>query len=205
MILYFIIFLIIIILLINKFANNLNIEYLSNPIYTIYTFWTGNNIISKNRIDSLINLENISKCKVILITIDNLNNYISNDQLHPAYNYLSETHKADYLRTYFMHFFGGGYSDIKKTTSSWIESYDNLLNSDYWICGYQEIEGGVAYNELSNNWLELIGNCAYICKPHTPLTNEWYNEMIKLLDSKLDLLKIRVFKNYKLKVLKTKS
>jgi len=32
-----------------------------------------------------------------------------------------------------------------------------------------EIEDGVAYEPVYNNW---AGNCAYICKPLTPLTTE---------------------------------
>ena len=35
---------------------------------------------------------------------------------------------------------------------------------------------------VGGNWKELIGNGAYISKPNTPLTNEWYNEMIALLE-----------------------
>jgi hypothetical protein len=81
----------------------------------IYCFWTGDNEMSQNRLDGLHNLQTVSECEVILVTPQNLNQYILPDApLHPGYKYLSETHKADYLRTYFMHFYGGGYSDIKK-------------------------------------------------------------------------------------------
>ena len=53
-----------------------------------------------------------------------LDKYILQEHpLHQSFNYLSETHKADYLRTYFMRFHGGGYSDIKKTSGSWIDSF----------------------------------------------------------------------------------
>ena len=54
--------------------------------------------------------------KVILITPNNLDKYILKDYpLHKSYKYLSEVHKSDYLRTYFMHHYGGGYTDIKNT------------------------------------------------------------------------------------------
>ena len=88
-----------------------------------------------------------------------------------------------------MNFYGGGYSDIKKASGSWKNSFDALYNSDKWICGYAEIEGGVGHPPLNNKWKELIGNGAYICKANTPLTNLWYNEMIAFLDEKLELLK----------------
>lgn len=161
------------------------------PMYSIYVLWTGTNEMSQARKNSLENLREVSECNIILINSSNLSNYIKPEYpLHEAYQYLSETHKADYLRTYLMNFYGGGYSDIKKTTGSWKSSFDELANSDKWICGYPEIEGGVGYEPLNDHWRELIGNGAYICKPNTPLTNEWYNSMISLLDTKLEQLKI---------------
>lgn len=94
-----------------------------------------------------------------------------------------------------MHFYGGGYSDIKKTTGSWALAFEKLQNSEYWICGYPEISGGVAYEPYQNYWSDLVGNCAYICKKNTPLTQEWYNTMIQLLDSKLEDLKLNPAKH----------
>ena len=46
----------------------------------------------------------------------------------------------------------------------------------------------IAYRPVAEFYSELIGNGAYICKPMTELTQEWYNEMIILLDSKLQAL-----------------
>ena len=161
----------------------------------IYCFWTGTNEMSETRKKCLEQLINASECKVILVTPLNLHEYILPDNpLHPAYEFLSEVHKADYLRTYFMNFHGGGYSDIKKTIGSWKSCFADINNSDnYWICGYPEIYGGVAWN--GGDWAELIGNGAYISKPNTALTNEWYNEMIELLDKKLPLLKLNPAKH----------
>jgi hypothetical protein len=156
----------------------------------IFCFWTGNNELTSARVESISQLERVSECKVLLVTKENLNEYILPDHpLHPAYEYLSETHKADYLRTYFMNFHGGGYSDIKKTTGSWAQSFDTLNTTDAWICGYKEVEGGVAYAPHADKWRELVGNGAYICKPLTPLTQKWYASMVELLDSKLAALR----------------
>jgi len=157
-------------------------------MFQIYCFWTGPNAMSDNRLRCLKQFKETCGFPVQLVTPRNLHKFIiPSAPLHAAYPYLSETHKADYLRTYFMHFWGGGYTDIKKTTDSWAKAFQDLLlhNNQKWICGYPEIEGGVAYEPVYNNWAELIGNCAYICKPLTPLTTEWYNEMITLLDTKL--------------------
>ena len=137
----------------------------------------------------------VSQCNVILVTPDVLDKYILQEHpLHQSFNYLSETHKADYLRTYFMRFHGGGYSDIKKTSGSWIDSFEKLEKSDKLIIGYKEAPyGGVAYSPLLNKWNELIGNGAYICKPKTQLVIEWYNEMITLMDKKYSELKKKSF------------
>lgn len=156
---------------------------------TIYCFWTGTNLMSDNRKRCVENLREVTECNVVLVTPDNLSSFILDEApLHEAYQYLSETHKADYLRTYFMNFYGGGYSDIKCTTGSWKQSFVDLETSDKWIVGYAEIEGGVAYGPRER-WTELIGNCAYIAKKNTPLTNAWYNDMIELLTKKLDSIK----------------
>lgn len=79
-------------------------------------FWTNDKgEITPNRFRSLNQFKEISEVDVILITKDNLHEYIlPENPLHPSYKYLSAVHRSDYLRTYFMHFYGGGYSDIKK-------------------------------------------------------------------------------------------
>ena len=154
----------------------------------IYVFWTGENPMIPERRDNLANLEQVSECEVVLVTIWNLDEYILPEHpLHAAYEYLSETHKADYLRAYFMHFYGGGYSDVKGTTGSWRQAFNEFEHSDAWICGYKEIAGGTS-DELKEKWNELIGNGAYICKPGTPLTEKWYSQLNQILDSKLEQL-----------------
>jgi hypothetical protein len=156
----------------------------------IFVFWTGNNIMSETRKKCLDDIQINSKCNVILITPDNLNEYIlPNEPLHKAYNFLHFTHKADYLRTYFMNFHGGGYSDIKMSGKPWTQHFVDILQDDnIYINGYPEFAGGVAPNMPRNIYNELIGNGSYICKPMTPLTQEWYSEMLLLLDLKLDRL-----------------
>jgi hypothetical protein len=160
---------------------------------TIVCFWTGDNPMSSYRQSALRNLIETSEANILLVTKDNLSDFIlDTNPLHPAYTYLSNVHKSDYLRTYFMHFYGGGYSDVKGTHGSWKACFERMndpSNSDTYICGYPEIEGGVAAREYANYWNELIGNGCYICKPNTPLTKEWYENMIALLDTKLENLK----------------
>jgi hypothetical protein len=156
----------------------------------IYAFWTGENTMISERRDNLSQLKEVSECEVVLVTIWNLDDYILPEHpLHPGYDYLSETHKSDYLRTYFMHFYGGGYSDVKGTTGSWRQAFDAFEHSDAWICGYKEIAGGTS-SEFTDKWTELVGNGAFICKPGTPLTEDWYAELHKMLDANLEELKL---------------
>lgn len=164
----------------------------------IYTFWTGNNEMSSDRKYCLDTIVNKSKSQVILVTPSNLGEYVlPNKPLHPAYDYLSLTHKADYLRCYFMHHLGGGYSDIKKTSSSWEFAFDDLRrNESTYANGYPELNedcvamvGGQLYQYLRANYRKVIGCSAFICKPHTPFTTDWYVYVSSRLDSMLPYLK----------------
>ena len=158
----------------------------------IYCAWTGENELSYQRQECLDYLMHFTGCEVRCIYKADIASYILDDHpLHPAYEYLSEVHKADYLRTYLMNFHGGAYSDIKKPSGNWLAAFDDLDASDAWINGYPEVKGGVPMEDgiPIAPWQDLIGNCAYICKPHTPLTEEWYSTMIAVLDTKLERLK----------------
>jgi hypothetical protein len=159
--------------------------------YKIVSFWTEGNPLTERRLHSLSKITEISECTHELITKDNLHSYILPEApLHPAYEYLSAVHKSDYLRTYFMNFYGGAYTDIKHPTGSWTQAYAKLMNSDKWMSGYKEFPlGGVCVPELEKYWYDLIGTGCFICKQHTPLTEEWYGNMISLLDTKLEALK----------------
>jgi hypothetical protein len=165
----------------------------------LYCFWTGDNEMSPNRLNSIEALKRNTGVKVVLITPETLPQYILPDHpLHKSYPYLSLVHKSDYLRSYFMHHYGGGYTDIKILPDAIDSLFDELSDNDEkWVLGYPEINiKGVA--DLGNNRLgrdlkkqhrHLLGNCAYICKSHSPFTSEWYNELHRRLDMCFDQLK----------------
>lgn len=153
----------------------------------IYIFWTGDNEITPNRLEGIKSLEKVSDVDVKLITPKNLPDYIKEDDPLPeAYQYLSFVHRADYLRSYFMYHYGGGYADIKTYYKSWIPAFEKFEQSDAYVIGYQEVGfWGVANqniasvnlkNDLKNHWRYLIGNGAYICRSHTKFTAEWHTE-----------------------------
>ena len=159
-------------------SNKLSIQKRKSDIdKVIYCFWTGNNPLSKNRKLCLRTIEKNSMVKVVYIK--------SNSPLHPAYEYLFLVHKSDYLRCYFMHHYGGGYTDIKKCRNSWVTAFNLInLNVDKWALGYREVsEGGVVSlpgalgRDLKLNYISLIGNGGYIFQADTPFTCEWLTEL----------------------------
>jgi hypothetical protein len=161
----------------------------------IYMFWTGNNEMSEARKNCLKTFVQNCGCNTVLVTSDNLKDYIIPEYpLHPAFQYLSYTHKADYLRCYFMHFYGGGYSDIKATEFDW-SPYFNILNNKTVIgVGYREVPGGVAttaknYNDIKDKHHDMIGNGSYIFRANTDFTKEWYDTMISVMDHYADNLR----------------
>ena len=164
---------------------------------TIFCFWTGSNDMSPNRCRCLKSLQTNSECKVVLVSQDNLADYVIRSfPLHPAYSYLSETHRSDYLRAYFMHLYGGGYSDIKETDHSWKNAFEELNKQEHlWAVGYPETrpkDVSAPPNEIQEfrqHWQSVIGNCAFIFKPHTPLTGDWIARVHSILDTKFDQLK----------------
>ena len=139
----------------------------------VYGFWTGNNDITENRklcLDQIKSHLDIQNIQFVLVTPDNLEKYISQVgvPLHKGYQFLSLTHRADYLRCYFMNFLGGGYTDIKYIQGDYNNAFDELHNNpECYINGYREISpNGVArchgndemYKTLQDNWRKLVGN-----------------------------------------------
>lgn len=93
------------------------------------------------------------KIKVILITYDNMNQFILKEHpIHPLFKNLSFVHQSDYFRSYLMCFHGGGYMDIKRMggdVNSWLRCYELFdKNKDLMICGTKEISH--SYNCVAN-------------------------------------------------------
>lgn len=164
-------------------------ETTSRPL--IFCFWTGDTPMSETRTKSIEQMKEVTECEVVLVTKDTLDKYIlPQHPLHEAYHYLSETQKSDYLRTYFMHFYGHGYSDIKRQSGSWLPAFKAFYESDAYVSGYPEsCEDDIGYRPVREHWRELVGCGAYICRPQTPYTTKWYGEMMDLMDRKVDELR----------------
>lgn len=166
----------------------------------IYAFWTGDNEITPNRLQGIKSLEKVSSVKVQLITPKNLPEYIvEDDPLPEAYQYLSFVHRSDFLRGYFMYHYGGGYADIKTYFHSWTSAFDRLDASEAYALGYPEVGWKGAIHDGMNNmplahdlglfWSLLIGNGAFICRPHTRFAAEWYTASRRRLISYTEQLR----------------
>lgn len=163
---------------------------------TIFCAWTGKNPMSANRRDALYSIFVNTGCPVVFVDHRSLKNWIKeNNSFHPAYEFLSETHKADYLRVYLMHYYGGGYTDIKHTNKNWNSIFDEFYDSDKLCAGYTEIGpngvapvGGDLEAILRDNYTYLIGLCAFMFKARTPITREWIDRTHDLLDKKFNEL-----------------
>jgi hypothetical protein len=169
-------------------------EWMKNPINNrvIFIFWTGTNEMSFRRVHCINALKEQTGCNILLVNVENLPDFILPDYpLHPAYPYLSETHKCDYLRTYFMRHYGGGYSDIKIPNGSWVQAFETMKNEpEVWINGYHESNpDAIAFRPACHLWEKLPGNGAYIIRPQTPFVIEWTNKQAKVLDSHLESLR----------------
>ena len=175
-------------------------ELVTHVDRVIYIFWTGENEITPNRLEGIKSLEKVSGVEVKLITPKNLPEYIKEeDPLPEAYQYLSYVHRADYLRSYFMFHYGGGYADIKTYYKSWIPAFEKLEQSDAYVIGYPEVGfWGAASRDIDNeslskdvftHWRLLVGNGAYICRPHTRLVAEWHGEAKRRLVGMTDELR----------------
>lgn len=106
----------------------------------VYIFWTGDNVIPEVRLKSIEAMKALSQSNIILVDNSNLDEFVTASELHPAYEYLNLAHKADYLRCYFMHHYGGGYCDIKQINDSWVPSFELLDSKNDLLCiGYREV------------------------------------------------------------------
>lgn len=164
----------------------------------IYVFWTESNDLTPRRKTNLEILKNKAGVEVKFLNHEMILDFqLSEHKFHEGYSYLSATAKSDYLRSYFMHFYGGAYCDIKRAEWNWSEYFDQLETSDKWIMGYrlrnpldlavnQESEFA---EDMKNCWSNLLGAGAMICKPNTPLTEFWFNSMNTIIENKIDLLR----------------
>ncbi len=173
--------------------NSWNRDYLASfdgvQSNTIFCMWAGTNPMSSQRIQALWSIYNNTRCPVVYINHQSLRDWEKPEHpYHPAFEYLSDTHKSDYMRCYLMHHYGGGWADIKHTSADWRPHFKTLRISNALAIGYQEIADGIPHlkgplgDKLRANYKENIGLCAFIFKRSSLITQDWYTQLHKKLD-----------------------
>lgn len=67
----------------------------------------------------------------------------SNFPLYKGNQLLSTTMRLDYLRYYFMNYYGGGYVEIKPFNNLWELTFDKInRNNNIYVIGYPELLRG---------------------------------------------------------------
>ena len=175
-------------------------DYLANfdgiQSNTIFCMWAGTNPMSAQRIQALWSIYNNTRCPIVFINHQSLRDWEKPEHpYHPAFEYLSDTHKSDYIRCYLMHHYGGGWTDIKHTSTDWRPHFATLKTSSALALGYQEIADGIPHikgplgDKLRANYKENIGLCAFIFKRYSTITYEWTEKLNSKLDSLLSRLR----------------
>lgn len=158
---------------------------------TIWCFWAKPENMTQNRINSLNLLKSINKNKVELVNSKSFFDYeVENNKIHDAFVYLSDTHQSDYARCYLTHNYGGAYSDIKPFKKQWFDYFYILNNFNIDLVGTKEPgPGGVAYIPSAHLYEYLVSPGGFIMKKYSSISTQWMDEINKVLDDKLELLK----------------
>lgn len=135
-------------------------------------------------------LNKFSGIKFYLVTEENLAEWIAPENpLHPAFPFLSATHKSDYLRSYFMFHYGGAYSDLKPYTFSWAAYFETLDKSGRQFIGQRQFRlSGLSIRAQMPFWW-YVCDSYFIFKQHTDFAHAWKESVEQVLD--LNLQKLR--------------
>uniref|UniRef100_A0A6C0KKG5 Glycosyltransferase 2-like domain-containing protein n=1 Tax=viral metagenome TaxID=1070528 RepID=A0A6C0KKG5_9ZZZZ len=184
--------------------NNLDgIENINGIYKCVFVCWFGGYKtdfpeMSQNRFHAFQSLVSNIKIPVILITYKNYKSFELHEYpYHEAFEYLSATHKSDYMRQYLLHHYGCGYHDIKYRTQSWENEWekDNWTSDEnIWMYGRTELlPQWVAFKPGEENiqkyHMDLISTNYIICRKNTPFLEELITRVHSILDDKLEILK----------------
>jgi hypothetical protein len=161
------------------------------PPRVLHVLWTGDNPMSEVRRACLDGIRRTNAdLEVRLVTPENLDEHlVPGHPLHPAYERLSFVHRSDYLRCYFMHHVGGGYTDVKLPQEPWGPVWAEFADPDVWMVGQPEVNSDLVANlhgrlrrDVQRQFARLAINSSFVMRPRTPLTAEWYDEVQRRLD-----------------------
>ena len=155
----------------------------------VWCFWAGGDM-SKNRLISLDMMKKYMGVPICLVTESNLSEFIVDKYpLHHTFNFLSVVHKSDYLRIYLLHHYGGIWHDIKPTMTSYKDIWCEFDDPQVYFVGKPEIKGGPAEIRdgdgrwMPDFWNKLVATNRWAGRSGTPLSQEMYDNINKLLDN----------------------
>lgn len=137
-------------------------------------------------------MSSILKLPVNLVTKDNINQWLI-EPPHPAVEFLSDVHKSDYYRIYFLYHYGGAYTDVKPMVRRWDNQFIFFLNPKVWVLGVPEIPNGQGVKPGKSYpkdfYKRMVSNGFYIARPETELFKQIHDEQHKILDERFEDLK----------------
>ncbi len=173
-------------------VKHIGIKQTNKIPYCVFTFWIGGPPMSNQRENAFIHMHKDLDVPIIHITEHNLAKYTL-WPIHPAVQYLSGIHKADYFRIYFMLHIGGGYYDIKHPTEPWSKYFYMFEDPNVWMIGVPEEKIGMAKSPIveydEDNYKRCITNSWFISRRNNPIMKEIHDMQNKILDKHMEKLK----------------
>lgn len=158
----------------------------------IWCFWTGDNPLTPARRAGLEAIRSINPDTAVeLVDPARLPDFVLSDHpLHPAYQFLSLNHRSDYLRAYFLHYYGGGYSDIKTLVAPWAPALRRLGETPgKWVAAtplsdpkWAGDPAGRLGVHVRRYYERVASGTTCAARRGNPLTAEWLRELDRLLD-----------------------
>lgn len=138
----------------------------------VWCAWTGNNPMPAHLQLCVQTIQRNCGLEVILVSPDNMLQYVPDP--HPAYQYLHLAHRADYLRCYLLHTYGGIWLDVDTICLRKLDRlFDRLEHVD--CVGYD-----------GSQWGEYIGiSDMGPFRPGSPLTELWFGALHGILEKRM--------------------
>ena len=167
------------------------LKKINNVLHVVFIVWFGDSI-SQDRLNALKSLTKNLKCPYILITNTNVKEFeVDEYPYHEAFQYLSGNHKSQYLRSYLLHHYGGGYHNIEYRTESWNNAWSDFKNKNVWIKTRKEkhpnqigYDVDRPFTKMVQSFYKDLGTMNWvICRDHTNYTHD----LLEKIHMKLDL------------------
>lgn len=169
--------------------------------FVIWCYWAGP-MMTQNRLTSFELMKSSLNVPVFLITPENIHNIALPDHpFHPALKHLSAVHQSDYIRSYCLHHYGGGWHDIKATAVSFEPVWNDFKDSNVYLIGRPEHRGGPArVHDKEGRWMpdcweDLVSVTAWVARPYTPFSQAIYTDLHAFLDEHATLLALHPAKH----------